>query len=101
MIFYFLLLQMFDSNLNKDKLLRLKLGAGKVIRVRGKLAGLDIMCHYHSYGSLKLSVRLSGLGGGDVEYAQRRKETHGDSSQSCIRVAGCCQSHPAGQHASL
>ncbi len=61
---------MFDSNLNKDKLLRLKLGAGKVIKVRGEMAGLDYMCHYHSYGSLKLSlsVRLSGLGGGDVKY---------------------------------
>ncbi len=34
------------------------------------MAGLDYMCHYHSYGSLKLSlsVRLSGLGGGDVKY---------------------------------
>ncbi len=68
---------MFDSNLTKDKLLKLKLGAGKVIKVRGKLAGLDYMCHYHSYVSLKLSlslslclsVSLSGLGGGDVEYA--------------------------------
>uniref|UniRef100_A0A671TBV5 peptidylprolyl isomerase n=1 Tax=Sinocyclocheilus anshuiensis TaxID=1608454 RepID=A0A671TBV5_9TELE len=78
--------QMFDSNLNKDKLLRLKLGAGKVIKVRRKLAGLDFMCHYHSYGSLKLSVRLSGLGGGDVEYAQRWKKAHGDSSQSRVRV---------------
>jgi len=26
-------LQVFDSNLNKDKLLRLKLGSGKVIKV--------------------------------------------------------------------
>lgn len=31
--FVFVLLQMFDSNQNKDKLLRLKIGAGKVIRV--------------------------------------------------------------------
>lgn len=28
--------QLFDSNLNKDKLLRMKLGAGKVIKVRDR-----------------------------------------------------------------
>lgn len=35
MILYFCssTLQVFDSNINKDKLLRLKLGSGKVIKV--------------------------------------------------------------------
>uniref|UniRef100_A0A8C1Q2N3 peptidylprolyl isomerase n=1 Tax=Cyprinus carpio TaxID=7962 RepID=A0A8C1Q2N3_CYPCA len=45
--------QMFDSNLNKDKLLRLKLGAGKVIKVRGKLAGI---CKLRSSPALIISI---------------------------------------------
>lgn len=38
-------LQVFDSNVNKEKLLRLKLGAGKVIKVRKHISHFSTACH--------------------------------------------------------
>lgn len=71
--FHVVCLQMFDSNVSKDKLLRMKLGSGKVIKV-----SMNQSCHrLDNYGvdcvfiknSLSLCMCGSGLGGGHAEHA--------------------------------